>query len=79
MKMNESKIKVGSKVKLVPNEDAPDEMSVEVGIVVHIWLSENGVDDDAYVAFFGEKFPDGKPDKKPYILRYYVNSLELID
>lgn len=77
--MSESKIRVGSKVKLVSNADDPDEMTVEVGVVIHIWLSDNGCDNDAYVAFFGETFPEGVPDVKPYILRYYVSSLEQIE
>lgn len=76
--MSQSEIKVGSKVRLRSNHGT-DEEQVEVGVVVHIWLSENGVDDDAYIAFFGESFPEGAPTEKPYILRYYVGSLELIE
>jgi len=77
--MNKSKIQVGSKVQLVSNADDPEERTVEVGIVIHICLSDNGQDDDAYVAFFGPRFPEGKPEETPYILRYYVDSLQLIE
>lgn len=48
----------------------------EVGVVIHLWIDpELGVE-DAYVAFFGQEFPEGKPDQKPYVLRYFAGSLE---
>ena len=35
---------------------------------------------DCYIAFFGDAFPDGKPDEKPYVLRYAAVGLaELTD
>jgi hypothetical protein len=50
--------------------------SGECGIVVWTWPCEHADDiPDHYVAFFGKKFPLGKPTKKPYILRYLATSL----
>jgi hypothetical protein len=49
----------------------------EVGIVVHAWADAAG-DTDAYVAFFGEEFPEGAPEAKPYVLRYFESSLEVL-
>ena len=51
----------------------------EVGVVVHIWRDSKTDVDDAYIAIFGEEFPDGKPDEKPEIFRYFLEGLELID
>lgn len=50
----------------------------EVGVVVWTWRDEHG-DADAYVAFFGEAFPDGAPAEPPYVLRYYESSLEALE
>lgn len=63
-------LRIGQKVKL--------DSTKEVGVVVWLWKDEHG-DTDAYVAFFGEQFPEGIPETKPYILRYYASSLTLID
>lgn len=76
--MTAGQINVGSKVSYRSNRGEPDEQ-VEVGVVIHICLSDNGIDDDAYIAFFGETFPDGPPQEEIYVLRYYVGNLELID
>ena len=70
-----SNVKVGSRVRRT--YDDGDES--EVGIVVHIWRDTATGLDDAYIAFFGENFPDGKPKTKPYVLRYFLSGLELID
>ena len=72
-----SHFQVGSKVKRTfENDDGLPE--AEVGIIVHIWRdTETGLD-DAYVAFFGEDFPDGRPATKPYLLRYFLSGLELV-
>jgi hypothetical protein len=48
-----------------------------VGVVVCGW--DDGNERDYYIAFFGSAFPDGKPDQKPYILRYPESSLELLN
>ncbi len=76
--MSSKDIKVGSRVSLRSCHNTKDE-KVEVGVVIHICLSDNDCDYDAYVAFFGESFLKAAPTEEPYILRYYVNSLELID
>ena len=48
----------------------------EVGIVVHLWVDPETGAEDAYVAFFGQNFPMGKPAEVPYVLRYFLSSLE---
>lgn len=51
----------------------------EYGVVVHCWLDEFGAY-DCYVAFFGDEMPtSGKPKCRPYILRYFANSLNEIE
>ncbi len=50
-------------------------MKPEYGMVVHVYVDEHG-DEDCYVAFFGNEFPEGAPSTKPYVLRYYASSLE---
>ena len=73
-----SEIKVGSKVKR-RGSDGDGTVGTEVGIVVHIWRDQKTELNDAYIAFFGSDFPDGRPEKKPYILRYFVDGLELVE
>ena len=65
----------GTKVRLdsVFNDD--DTITPEFGIVVHCWLSDEIDMFDCYVAFFGDRFPDGPPTEKPYVLRYAARSL----
>ena len=73
-----SRVQVGSKVKRT-YENGDGATETEVGVVVHIWRdSETGLD-DAYIAFLGKNFPDGKPDVEPCILRYFLSGLELVD
>jgi len=62
----DTELQIGQKVKLKSTK--------EVGIVTWLWKDEHG-DTDAYVAFFGKKFPRGVPKEKPYVLRYYASSL----
>jgi hypothetical protein len=50
----------------------------EVGVVVWLWESNEYGDVDAYIAFFGSQFPTGIPNEKPYVLRYYESSLEVL-
>jgi hypothetical protein len=50
----------------------------EVGVVVCAWRDASG-DVDAYVAFLGQAFPEGEPSNKPYLLRYYESSLEVLE
>ena len=51
----------------------------EVGIVVSCWFEEEILAKDCYIAFFGEEFPSGKPNVKPYVLRYSATSLTVVD
>ena len=53
-----------------------DENSSEVGIIVHAWNDSGDI--DCYVAFFGEQWPshNEKPEQIPYVLRYFLSSLE---
>jgi len=59
---------IGQKVKLVSTG--------EVGIIVWLWTDPDTGAEDAYVAFFGKRFPMNLPENKPYILRYFTSSLE---
>jgi len=47
----------------------------ECGIIICTWTDQHG-DQHCYIAFFGDKFPEGEPEEKPYVLRYYAGSLE---
>lgn len=50
----------------------------EYGVVVHCWFDEESYGYDCYVVFFGNELPTGKPSQKPYVLRYYSISLNVI-
>jgi len=60
----------GTKVKLMGSD--------EVGVVVCGWEDPHG-GYDYYIAFFGDSFPKGSPDTKPYVLRYFETSLEIVN
>lgn len=64
-----SKFSAGDKVMLQGSEK-------ECGVVVHCWYDSEMCVFDYYVAFFGSAFPEGKPDRIPYVLRYFETSLE---
>lgn len=69
----------GTKVRHVVHygeHDAPGEW--EYGVVVHCWLNEQMQAYDCYVAFFGGSLPTGAPNERPYVLRYFSTSLEVI-
>ena len=55
-----------------------DEGCSEVGVIVHAWNDKGVI--DCYVAFFGEHLPshNKKPEQIPYVLRYFLSSLEEI-
>jgi len=55
------------------------EGSAEFGVVIHCWLSEEICAHDCYVAFFGDALPEGRPNEKPYVLRYASVSLTVVD
>ena len=74
-----TEIKIGSKIRRRFNCDDDGAFETEVGVVVHIWRDPETNLDDAYIAFFGQNFPEGVPDEKPYILRYFVGGLELVE
>ena len=65
---------IGQKVTLV-TETSTTETSVEVGVIVWIWEDEEYGFPDAYVALFGESFPENQPTKMPGIYRYALASL----
>jgi hypothetical protein len=67
-----NKFFVGDKVTLLSGESAEKER----GIVVHCWYNNELHVFDYYVAFFGQAFPEGKPDRTPYVLRYSESALE---
>jgi hypothetical protein len=51
----------------------------EYGVVVHCWHDDGIEMYDCYVAFFGSAFPSGKPEQKPYVLRYAAVSLNVVE
>lgn len=55
------------------NDDV--ELTSEYGIVVCCWQDTEIGMHDCYIAFFGHSMPTGKPDEKPYLLRYASISL----
>lgn len=50
----------------------------EYGVVVHCWFDEDIQNFDCYIAFFGALPITGKPDTKPYLLRYAASSLTVL-
>ncbi|MEM6258155.1 MAG: hypothetical protein AAGI37_07565 [Planctomycetota bacterium] len=64
-------MEIGTKVKLASTG--------EVGIILHSWKDPETGDEDNHVAFYGEDFPIGQPDRSPYVLRYFTNTLEKIE
>ena len=50
----------------------------EYGVVIHCWDDDESGGCDCYVAFFGAVFPSGKPEEKPYVLRYAAISLNVL-
>jgi len=55
-----------------------DDDKAEYGVVVHCWLNLELQINECYVAFFGKRIPDKKPESKPYILRYSTASLDFV-
>lgn len=51
----------------------------EFGIVIHCWLSDEIGGYDCHVAFYGDGLPAGKPEDKPYVLRYASTSLTVLE
>ncbi|MGV3578647.1 hypothetical protein [Brevundimonas sp.] len=72
--MPDQYLAAGTRVRLVNQIDG----SWEDGVVVHCWLDEQIGFHDCYVAFFGTAIPDGRPDDKPYVLRYSATSLTVL-
>lgn len=58
--------------------DGHKEGGPEYGVVVHCWDDEEAHGYDCYVAFFGSALPSGKPNERPYVLRYASSSLDVI-
>ena len=59
--------------------DGLDKGGPEYGVVVHCWDDDEIDGYDCYVAFFGSTVPSGKPEEKPYVLRYAATSLKVIE
>ncbi len=58
--------------------DGLEEGGPEYGVVIHCWHDDEIGAYDCYVAFFGSALPAGKPDEKPYVLRYAASSLNVL-
>lgn len=59
--------------------DGLSEGEPEYGVVIHCWYNDEIYGHDCYVAFFGESWPVNEPEEKPYVLRYAVVSLNVIE
>ena len=68
----------GTKVRLDSCTNEKREVEPEYGVVVHCWKDAEIYGYDCYVAFFGGEMPTGKPDERPYVLRYAATSLTTI-
>ena len=68
----------GTKVRLDSLVDDNEQVVSEFGIVVACWDDTEIGGYDCYVAFFGSKFPDGKPAEKPYLVRFAATSLKTV-
>ena len=68
----------GTRVRLDSLVDDDDALTPEFGVVIHCWLDDEIGMFDCYVAFFGARFPAGKPSEKPYVLRYAATSLTVL-
>ena len=68
----------GTRVRLDSLVNDNDEVTSEFGVVVHCWEDPEHAFYDCYVAFFGDSIPDGKPEDKPYVLRYSAAVLATI-
>lgn len=50
----------------------------EKGVVVCTWSNDQEIE-ECYVAFFGDEWPSmSENPPKPYVLKYYSSSLELV-
>ncbi len=74
-------LKPGTPVRLsyYAGEDLEAELVHEDGVVAHCWWDDELGGYDCYVAFFGDAIPSGKPEEKPYILRYAATSLTALE
>ena len=72
---------VGKKVKrtFILSQGDEEKTAVEVGVIVYAWWDDFMQEIDCYIAFHGETFLQGVPEEKPYVLRYYLFGLEIID
>lgn len=63
----------GTKVRYDGSDAGP-----EFGVVIHCWADAEAGAYDCHVAFWGDAFPEGKPAKPPYVLRYFSTSLTVV-
>ena len=78
----DERLSIGTRVILRTTDPADDDPDMECGIVLQTWWDTEVGTWDAYIAFYGDKFPDpdtvNEPDK-PYVLRYFCGGLEILD
>ena len=65
----------GTGVRLAIRVDGNGMVTPQSGIVVHCWRDEDSSCFQAYVAFFGDDLPRGKPSSEPYVVRHKAISL----
>jgi len=69
----------GTKVRLSILVDRSDYLEPDFGVVVHCWRAKLRDKFDCYVAFFGERFPNGEPPEELYLLRHAASSLAVAE
>ena len=75
---NDVALPVGTRVRLDSHNETGQNPS-EYGVVIHCWRDTELQIYDCLIAFFGSEFPDGRPEEKPYILRYASMHLVVVD
>lgn len=69
---------IGKRVRLRSTNAENGEETEEFGYIIHAWVDDEVDAVDCYVAFMGNTWPSigVKPSEKPYVLRYFLSSLE---
>ena len=72
---------IGKRVKrtFILSQGDEEKIAIEVGVIVYAWWDEMMQEIDCYIAFHGETFLQGVPKEKPYVLRYYLFGLEILN
>lgn len=69
----------GTPVRLAILVNEADEVTPELGRVVHCWREPGGGRHLCLVAFFGCELPEGEPEEEPRIIRHFSASLAVLE